>query len=232
MTGRDIVQVTFYYDIVSPNSWFAFEVLLRYKKLWSATFDLKPVLLDAIRLSSGNYSSTIVPLKANYLQEYLRRVKDYFNVPFKPNPELSEHSSHKAQQLLTAVRISHPEKLVPLSRSLWQQVWSCEEDLSKEIVLRKALGSAGFTNHQSELLLGQIQDEIISKQLREATDEAINYGAYNTPALVVRNSRREELFLGPDQFPVMCHLFDLPWFGPDPERKENFDLQSNLQSSL
>lgn len=39
------LRIEFFYDIMSPYSFFAFEVLSRYQRLWNVTLELRPILL-------------------------------------------------------------------------------------------------------------------------------------------------------------------------------------------
>ncbi|KAF8608002.1 thioredoxin-like protein [Ceratobasidium sp. AG-I] len=49
----DPVAVEFYFDIVSPYSYFGFERLCRYEKAWNLAIDLRPVHLGTILRTSG-----------------------------------------------------------------------------------------------------------------------------------------------------------------------------------
>jgi glutathione S-transferase kappa 1 len=49
-----MTTIRFFYDIVSPYSYLAFEVLHRYQSLWNLNIVLEPIFLAGIMQGSGN----------------------------------------------------------------------------------------------------------------------------------------------------------------------------------
>ena len=54
--GQRKLNVTFYYDVVSPYSYLAFLVFQRYSKVWNCKVDYKPFFLGAVMKLSSNTS--------------------------------------------------------------------------------------------------------------------------------------------------------------------------------
>lgn len=62
-----VTKITSYYDIVSPYSWLAFEVLTRYEGIWKVPIDYTPFLLGGVMRATGNVPPGSNPYKGNYL---------------------------------------------------------------------------------------------------------------------------------------------------------------------
>ncbi|GBN30093.1 Glutathione S-transferase kappa 1 [Araneus ventricosus] len=127
------VLVEFFYDIISPYSYLAFEVLQRYKNVWRIDLRMKPMLLAGVMKSSGNAPPAVVPNKGIYMAQDLRRLQAYFQVPLDLPDNLMDiimkkGSSLNAQRFLTAVDIQKPEYVESISRALWLRLY-------KEVVL-------------------------------------------------------------------------------------------------
>nr|XP_045587938.1 glutathione S-transferase kappa 1-like [Procambarus clarkii] len=121
-------KIDFFYDVISPYAWFAFEVLMRYKKHWNVEIQLKPVLLAAIGKAAGNTAPMLVPNKGRYIAKDLLRCGTYFNIPVKLVRDAHElmlvKGSLVPNRFLTAIDLLYPDYLEAASRALWMEVWN------------------------------------------------------------------------------------------------------------
>uniref|UniRef100_A0A8C0DTQ9 Glutathione S-transferase kappa 1 n=1 Tax=Balaenoptera musculus TaxID=9771 RepID=A0A8C0DTQ9_BALMU len=66
-----------FYDVLSPYSWLAFEVLCRYKNIWNVSLQLRPTLIAGIMKDSGSLTAmrflTVVKLEHPELLEKVSR---------------------------------------------------------------------------------------------------------------------------------------------------------------
>uniref|UniRef100_A0A672JSA1 Glutathione S-transferase kappa 4 n=1 Tax=Sinocyclocheilus grahami TaxID=75366 RepID=A0A672JSA1_SINGR len=82
-SSRTIIEL--FYDVDSPYSWLAFEVLCRYRNVWNIDLKFKPAYLGVI------YSSD------------LKLLSEYFGVPMFQPSSLSEKDSLNAMHFATVV---------------------------------------------------------------------------------------------------------------------------------
>ncbi|XP_058241462.1 glutathione S-transferase kappa 1-like isoform X3 [Hemibagrus wyckioides] len=50
-------KIELFYDVVSPYTWLAFEVLCRYRKVWNVELKLRPAYLGGVMLGSGSLTA-------------------------------------------------------------------------------------------------------------------------------------------------------------------------------
>uniref|UniRef100_A0A671MK46 DSBA-like thioredoxin domain-containing protein n=1 Tax=Sinocyclocheilus anshuiensis TaxID=1608454 RepID=A0A671MK46_9TELE len=78
--------VELFYDVVSPYSWLAFEVLCRYRNVWNIDLKFKPAYLTGVIYGSGNQPAGMNPSKLTYIVSDLTLLSEYFGVPmFRPS---------------------------------------------------------------------------------------------------------------------------------------------------
>merc|ERR1739838_419899 len=219
--GRKRVEL--YYDVLSPYTWFAFEVLMRYKTHWKAEIELKPFLLGGIMQASGNKPPMFVPNKAQYMWKDLERCNRYFQVPLKmikdPVETLMVKGSLLPNRFLTTLSIYYPGHLEEASRQFFTELWNKDEDFTTTEAMARVAQAAGLTNEQ----LVDIQDKMNTKQVKEVlknnTSMALEYGAFGSPTTVIHSGSEVEpqMFFGSDRFPLIAQELGEPWYGPLPD---------------
>jgi glutathione S-transferase kappa 1 len=60
-------KITLYYDIISPYTWLAFEVLHRYESIWKIPVDYQPFLLGGVMKATQNVPPGSNPFKLKYM---------------------------------------------------------------------------------------------------------------------------------------------------------------------
>ncbi|XP_063437502.1 glutathione S-transferase kappa 1-like [Mytilus trossulus] len=213
-------SVELFYDVVSPYSWVAFEVLVRYKTIWTnIDLKLKPVFLGGLIHESGNRSPVYVVNKGKYnFRKDIPRLARYYQIPIRipknPSIVMFEKTSLTAMRFLTAINTEHPEYTEKLSRELWVRAWSRDEGIFDKNDLMTAAKMAGIDEVISERALDKVTDDGIKKTLRAVTNDALNHGAFGVPTIVVYINNKPEIVFGSGRFPILATLLEEEWKGP------------------
>lgn len=206
-------KIHFYYDVVSPYSWLAFEVLTRFEASWNLEIDLCPFYLGGVMQTTGNTAPSFLPARAPYMLKDLMRQSEYFQIPLQI-PESFPASTICAMRVLTLVKNQFPSRLKTLSRAFWQRHYGQGLDITQpENVLTVCL-EAGFSAKESRELLEQTQNQSIKDQLKATTAEAVEKGAFGAPTMFIETPSGEEMFFGSDRFHLIAALFGQKWQGP------------------
>uniref|UniRef100_A0A673SX54 Glutathione S-transferase kappa n=1 Tax=Suricata suricatta TaxID=37032 RepID=A0A673SX54_SURSU len=199
-----------FYDVLSPYSWLGFEVLCRYKKLWNINLQLRPSLIAGIMKDSGNQPPALLPRKAQYLKDDIKRLGEHIQVPLQfPKDFFSvilEKGSLSAMRFLTAVNLERPEMLEKVSRELWMRVWSRDEDISEPKSILAAAEKAGMSTEQAQGLLEKISTPKVKNELKETTNAACKYGAFGLPITVAHLDGQTHMLFGSDRMELLAHL--------------------------
>ncbi|KAK4329251.1 hypothetical protein Pmani_000390 [Petrolisthes manimaculis] len=219
MTGKTKIEL--FYDIFSPYTWFAFEVLIRYKKHWNMDLELKPFLLAALSKSTGTTAPMLVPNKALYMTKDLIRCAQYFNVPLKliedPAELIFGKGSLIPNRFLIATSLLYPQHLESLSRALWMAVWNKDTDFTQPEVLTTAGLESGMSMQEIERALQHLTHQETKDLLRLHTQQALDYDAFGSPSIVAHVGEEPKLFFGSDRFPILAQEIGEVWMGPEPD---------------
>ncbi|KAM4703926.1 glutathione S-transferase kappa 1 [Rhinophrynus dorsalis] len=220
MSKRRVLEL--FYDVISPYSWLGFEVLCRYKNIWNVDVRLRPGFLGGIMQASGNSPPAMVPNKGAYMVKDLERLSKVYEVPLRQPKDFFQSvikkGSLSAMRFVTAVQMSHPEFLEPVSRELWIRVWSEDKDIVAPESILEAAKKAGMSEEQAKNLLNSISLPEVKTKLKETTDEALNHGAFGMPTIVAYVDGKPELYFGSDRFEVLAHQLGEKWLGPVPQK--------------
>ncbi|XP_065199233.1 glutathione S-transferase kappa 1-like [Sycon ciliatum] len=218
------MAVNLYYDITSPYSWLAFEVLCRYRDLWQMDLKLQPVFLSGIRNITGNQLKNVPPQRANYVVKDLKRLAELMDVPLVMKSECWQYTMTQGtlpvQRFLTAMAQHCPEHLEHVSRQLWVRLWSKGKEVHEEETFHEVCAKAGMSTGTAEELCRLAQTPEIKDKLKAATQEAVDVGAYGLPVFTIQLSKfsKPQMFFGSDRLELMAFLAGKPWLGPRPQQ--------------
>ncbi|NXK12038.1 GSTK1 transferase, partial [Herpetotheres cachinnans] len=190
-----------------PHCFVTLQVLCRYQHIWNIDLRFRPAFLGGIMQATGNKPPAMLPQRAEYMLKDLKRMAKYYQVPVKASENVFHHilgtSSLQAMRFITAIDMTEPRYLEPLSREFWIRFWSQHEDISQPDNILAVAGQAGLTPELSQKLLEMISSPAVKNRLKETTEEAIKYGAFGMPAVVAHFNGEPHLFFGSDRLELL-----------------------------
>ncbi|NXP25687.1 GSTK1 transferase, partial [Scytalopus superciliaris] len=216
--GRTVVEL--FYDVISPYTWLGFEVLCRYQHIWNIDLRLRPGFLGGIMQQTGNKPPAMLPKRAEYMLKDITRMAKYYQVPITISADdfqrILRTSSLAAMRFITAIDMTQPQYLEPLSREFWIRFWSQHEDISQPENILTVAQQAGLSSELSQKTLEMISSPKVKDRLRETTDQAMKYGAFGMPAVVAHYNGEPHLFFGSDRLELLGSVIGEKWLGPAP----------------
>eukprot|EP01118_Nematostelium_gracile_P008247 TRINITY_DN2733_c0_g1_i4.p1 TRINITY_DN2733_c0_g1~~TRINITY_DN2733_c0_g1_i4.p1 ORF type:complete len:220 (+),score=70.53 TRINITY_DN2733_c0_g1_i4:85-744(+) len=211
------MEVDFYYDVISPYSYFAYLVFKRYidAKIWDIKLRLHPVFLGGIMQGTGNQPPATLPARGKYLFKDIARNGQYFGAPvqFPPNFPIM---TIKALRLLTVLETEAPDLMEKLSVRCWSRYWGEKKDIGSVESVLEACKEIGIEEEQAKKWIQRSEENDIKEKLKNKTDQVIQNGAFGAPTWFVTKDNKKEMYFGSDRFAVFATLYQLPWYGPNP----------------
>ncbi|KFQ41768.1 Glutathione S-transferase kappa 1, partial [Nestor notabilis] len=196
------------------------EVLCRYRHVWNMDLRFRPAFLGGIMQATGNKPPGMLPKRGEYLLEDIKRMGKYYQVPVQILGDDFQRvlgiGSLGAMRFITAIDMTQPQYVEPLSREFWLRFWSQHEDISQPANILAAARQAGLSSELAQKILEMISSPAVKNRLRETTDEAIKYGAFGMPAVVAHFNGKPHLFFGCDRLELLGSIIGEKWLGPVP----------------
>ena len=182
--------VEFFYDFGSPTVYLAATQLPAIAAAVGATIDWRPMLLGGVFKSTGNQSPVVVPAKAAYMNNDLKRFAKRYGVPFSFNP-------HFPINTLALMRgaVAYQDDVVASSTyrdAIFMAIWVEARNLNEPDVIGQVLSDAGLDPAE---LMNRIGQQTVKDQLIANTEEAVNRGVFGAPTFFVG----EQMFFGQDR---------------------------------
>lgn len=221
--------------MVSPYSYLAFEILLRYEKVWNLDLQLRPFFLGGVMQTTGNRPPAMVPAKAPYLFKDVYRSGAYLGLKLQ-QPTNFPALTLNAQRVLTYLTLQkNRAAVIALSKKLWQWYWCEDKNIAlNDVLLEACIEAIPSSREEATVIVTQkSQEEHIKEALKASTAEAVRRGAFGAPTMFVRKkgdpAEAEEMYFGSDRFHLIAMHLGVPWLGPDPS---NTATPSKLTANL
>ncbi|RIK97151.1 MAG: disulfide bond formation protein DsbA [Proteobacteria bacterium] len=188
-----MVSVEFLFDVGSPNAYFAHRVIPEIERRTSVTFAYVPVLLGGIFKLTGNCSPVEtfghIKNKRAFMELEMRRFMRRHRVPFRFNPHFPVNTLH-LMRAATAAQMDGG--LAPYVEAVFHHMWEEPKRMDDPAMARAALMASGI---DADRLFARAQEADVKARLMEATQDAVERGAFGSPTFFVGR----EMFFGKDQ---------------------------------
>ncbi|KAK0555331.1 hypothetical protein OC846_001759 [Tilletia horrida] len=225
-------RVTLYYDVISPWTRIALEVLKRYQKPWNIDLQLKPVNIAYLMQAATNKPPMSVPAKGAYMwsQDVLRSAQ-YYDVTLNRPSEFPVNTSY-AQLFLRHISdhssATYRDKHIPAIDACFAAVWSNDKRLLTPEQIYDAVGSLWSADQKDEVL--KLIKESGSREHKdrlkaESASVAQESGAFGLPWIVIEKDGHTSTWFGSDRFEQIAAVLGAEWKGPYPDgRRCHIDL--------
>lgn len=181
-------KVDYYFDFLSPFSYFSWKNTTELRKNSEIDIALKPVVMGTLFNHWGIKGPGEIAPKRYYMLKQCFQYAALKGIPFSP-PKSHPFNPLYALRLATfACSGQAQEKVIDL---LWSLCWEKGHELGDEEFLKMALNEAGL---EGNALLERTFEREIKMELKANTKEAIANKAYGVPSFVYDN----ELYWGND----------------------------------
>lgn len=197
----DPKHITFYFDVVSPYAWLAFERLPDALEGVSHSVAYRPVLLGALLQQQGNPGPVGIPPKRDWTYRHVTWLGRHLGVPLAMPAQHPFNALPLLRQALACSADGNVNRFV--AGTLFRHVWQGGHDaLAPERLAALAA-----------VLAPQLQQEqgstVPKALLRANTDAAAARGVFGVPAFEVDG----KVFWGLDSLPMLrACLQGEPWF--------------------
>ena len=176
-------KIDFYFDVVSPYSYFASKLIGEVVKKNNATLNWKPILLGGIFKAIGSpIAPGSVPEKKPYLIKDLQRLSNYYEIPFNMPSEFPIRSL-LAMRVLSGLKVDNIHFYV---QKIFEAYWKDNKNIADKEVLSNLINSDSVKKANMQ----EIKDKLFKN-----TESAIKKGVFGAPTFFVG----DEMFFGHDR---------------------------------
>lgn len=210
MAGRK--TITLYVDVISPFAYLAYYMLRHHPIFRPVTITYKPILLGGLMKSCDNRPPIEIRNKDKWIHVERLRWARQFHVPMsEKGPGNFPFPTLHVQRFLTALNVTHPDKLTVALDTLYARLWTEASDSTFAdpkvftVILEKALGKDVVGE-----CVAKMGTPDVKKQLVTTTEEAFGNGAFGLPWFQCENARGEvEGFWGFDHIGQVVRFLEL-----------------------
>ena len=182
-------RLEYFFDYVSPFSYLADTQIPALAERAKAEVLYRPMLLGGVFKATGNQAPVNIPAKGKYMSTELGRWTKRYGVRFTFNPTFPINTVGLMRAALVTIQEG---SFRAYHDAIFRAMWRDSMNLGDEGVVREVIEKAGLDANR---ILERTQEPAIKEQLKAATAEAVQRGAFGAPSIFVG----DELFWGCDR---------------------------------
>jgi 2-hydroxychromene-2-carboxylate isomerase len=186
-------QIDFYFDFMSPFSYFAWQRLPDIAKLYGRTLVMHPVDLADLKLHAGNTgpSARTMPIRIKYMKEDQRRWARHYGVPIA-TPAHYDGSILNRGCFFALDR----GKIEPYVTLAYRRVWGDGASMIDRALIAELAQHCGWSLAEFDEFVGS--DEAL-RRLQAETIAANAVGVFGVPSMIADG----QMWWGNDRFDFM-----------------------------
>lgn len=186
--------IAFYFDFSSPYSYLASEQIEPLAERFGRAVEYRPVLLGAVFKASGGAPLTEqYGPKASYSKHDFERSARFAGVPYRP-PSKFPIGAVAASRAVLWLQRAQPDQAGPFVHAVFRAFFRDDRDISDAGVVAAIAEEIGL---DAPALMQAVQQPDVKDALKRRVDEAIAFGVFGAPTIVVDG----EVFWGNDRLP-------------------------------
>tara|TARA_Y100000817_G_C16581896_1_gene422291 strand:- start:20 stop:607 length:588 start_codon:yes stop_codon:yes gene_type:complete len=184
----------FYFDFVSPYSFFAHKEIQKIEKRNSIKIRYKPILLGGLHNLHGIKAPAFIPAKAKHMIRDCKLIAEKNKIKFKFNSYFPIKSLNLMRGVLVAEEDNYKNYYID---NIYNCIWQDGLNMNDENVLQKVLKNL---NVNPKTFFLRAASTSIKESLRNKTNDAFERGVFGAPSFVSNN----KVFWGQDRIEFVC----------------------------
>ncbi len=184
-----IKSFDFYFDFISPYSFFAHKEIIKIEKKKLVKVRYKPILLGGLHNLHGIKAPAFIPAKAKHMIRDCKLIAEKNSIVFKFN----SYFPIKSLNLMRGVFVAEEDNFKSYYiENIFNSIWQDGLNMNDENIIQKVLKNL---NVNPKTFFLRSTSSSIKELLRIKTGEAYDKGIFGAPSFVVNN----KIFWGQDR---------------------------------
>ena len=193
-----IKSFDFYFDFISPYSFFAHKQILKIENKNSIKIRYKPILLGGLHNLHGIKAPAFIPAKAKHMIKDCKLIAEKNRISFKFN----SYFPIKSLNLMRGVFVAEEDNFKSYYiESIFNSIWQDGLNMNDENIVQKVLKNL---NINPKTFFLRSTSSSVKELLKKRTAEAFDKGIFGAPSFIVNN----KIFWGQDRIEFALNEFN------------------------